>query len=210
MVNRIEAGGSIPDQLIRLMAAREGHFLLESGHHGNLWLDLDRLSARPRRTARFATALAGRLAEHDIEVACGPLTGGAFVAHLVAARLDIAFCYTERFEVPPGDGLYPVGYRLPSSFRAAVRGRRVAVVDDAINAGSAVKGSLLALRECGAIPVAAGALLALGSSGGRQAVLDGLPLVTLASLPSNVWIPAACPLCASRVPLDRPGGEDSG
>jgi orotate phosphoribosyltransferase len=35
--------------------------------------------------------LAGRLAGHGVEMVCGPLTGGAFVAQLLAAELDVEF-----------------------------------------------------------------------------------------------------------------------
>ena len=31
----------------RPLGPRRGHFLLESGHHGNLWLDLNSLFLRP-------------------------------------------------------------------------------------------------------------------------------------------------------------------
>jgi orotate phosphoribosyltransferase len=41
------------DGLIEALAARRGHFRLESGHHGELWLDLDPLFARPARLAPF-------------------------------------------------------------------------------------------------------------------------------------------------------------
>ena len=92
--------GALHHDLIGILDAREGHFLFESGHHGNLWLDLDHLFLRPRRVARFAAALAGRLAGHDIEVVCGPLIGGAFVAQMVAAELDLEFCFTERYARP--------------------------------------------------------------------------------------------------------------
>ena len=43
-----------------------------------------------------------------------------------------------------------------------VDGRRVAVVDDVIIAGSAVRGVLVELGACGATPVAIGALAVLG------------------------------------------------
>ena len=36
------------DDVLSLLAARKGHFLLESGHHGDLWLDLELLCLRPR------------------------------------------------------------------------------------------------------------------------------------------------------------------
>ena len=54
------------DGVLQLLAARQGHFLLESGHHGDLWLDLEQLCLRPRLAQRLAaerevrTALFGR------------------------------------------------------------------------------------------------------------------------------------------------------
>jgi orotate phosphoribosyltransferase len=190
-------------ELIGIVDAREGHFLFESGHHGNLWLDLDHLFLRPRRIARFAAALAGYLARHEIEVVCGPLTGGAFLAQMIAAELDLEFCFTERYARPAHEGLFPVGYRIPSSLRLDVGGERVAVVDDAINAGSAVGGTLSALRECGAIPVAVGTLLATGAAAESPSRFDDLPLVSIAVLPGSLWLPSKCPLCDSRIPLER-------
>ena len=35
------------EKLLELLSVRRGHFVLESGHHGNLWLDLDSLFLRP-------------------------------------------------------------------------------------------------------------------------------------------------------------------
>jgi hypothetical protein len=36
---------------------RRGHFVLESGHHGNLWLDLNSLFLRPAALLRNGLAL---------------------------------------------------------------------------------------------------------------------------------------------------------
>ena len=41
------------EELLSLIAARQGHFRLESGHHGSLWLDLDPLFVRPGRLRRI-------------------------------------------------------------------------------------------------------------------------------------------------------------
>jgi orotate phosphoribosyltransferase len=91
--------------------------LLESGHHGDLWLDLDGLFTRPTRVARFATELATRIAAHEPEAVCGPLVGGAFLAEMIASCLDVEFFYSER-AARPGGGLYAVDYRLPPLFEA--------------------------------------------------------------------------------------------
>ena len=82
-------------------------------------------------------------------------------------------------------------------------GKRVAIVNDVINAGSAVRGTLASLRECGAEPVAIGALATFGRAARELAATHDLPLETLASFPMRIWEPGACPSCAQGVPLTR-------
>jgi orotate phosphoribosyltransferase len=78
----------------------------------------------------------------------------------------------------------------------------VAIVNDVVNAGSAVRGALAELGACGARPVAIGALAVLGGSARELARGAGLALETLAELPNEIWEPARCPLCARGVPVD--------
>jgi orotate phosphoribosyltransferase len=195
----------VQDELLALLTARRGHFLLESGHHGDLWLDLDQLFLRPERLRCFAAELASRLAGHGVEVVCGPLTGGAFVAQLVAAELDAEFSYAERHAPARTDALYAVEYRLPAALRSRIAGKAVAIVDDAINAGSAVRATHADLLACGARPVAIGALLVLGPAASRFAAKQGLPLESIAALDNTLWVPSACPICAAGVPLEEAG-----
>ena len=135
------------DKLISLLAARRGHFRLESGHHGELWLDLERLCLQPERVRPFAVELASLLKPHQVEAVCGPLNEGAFVALMVAEELGVDFTYAERIATTRRDGLFPVDYRLPGPLREWVPGRRVAIVTDVINAGSAVRGTLTDLSD---------------------------------------------------------------
>src|SRR5882724_9880425 len=188
--------------LLNLLHARKGHFRLESGHHGDLWLDLELLCLRPKLLLPFAAQLAARLVPHKIDAACGPLVEGAFVALMVAGELGVEFSYAERFAQPRSDKLYPVEYRLPGALRKKVRGKRVAIVNDVINAGSAVRGAYADLIACGAEPVAIGSLLVLGDSAATFAAENKMVLETLATLPNVLWHPSDCPLCASRVPLE--------
>jgi orotate phosphoribosyltransferase len=179
-------------EILELLEARRGHFLLESGHHGDLWLELDRLFERPARLEPFAAELGSRLAAHRIEGVCGPLTGGAFIAQTVAAKLDLEFAWTERRRD---------GYRLPDPLRAGLEGKTVAIVDDVVNAASAARATLEQLRECGARPVAIGALVTLGSAPEAFAGREGLVLERLASLANTLWEPSECPMCAAGEPL---------
>lgn len=190
------------EELLALLARRQGHFRLESGHHGNLWLDLDSLFLRPTRLRRFAEALALRFANLSIEAVCGPLVGGAFLAQAVAAELDVEFYHTERVVTTGGGGLYSVNYRLPDTLRPRIGGKQVAIVDDAINAGSAVRATYLDFQASGARVAALGALLVLGRHAAQLADGWNVPLEGIAYLPSELWSPDACPLCAAHVPLE--------
>src|SRR5919202_4047488 len=145
--------------MIHLPAARRGHFRLESGSHADLWLDLELLYLHPMRVEPFVQELAQRLSRLEIDIVCGPLVEGAFVAMQVASMLNLEFVYSNRFDRPEREDLYPVEYKIPSALRPKVDGRRVAIVNDVISAGSAVRGTAADLEACGAQLVAIGALL---------------------------------------------------
>ena len=87
--------------LLKAAGATRGHFAYESGHHGDLWLDLDSMFMDARRARRWACALTEQSAACRPEVVCGPLTGGAFIAQLLAAELAATFCFVERIMVEP-------------------------------------------------------------------------------------------------------------
>ena len=187
---------------------QRGHFLLESGHHGDRWFDLDSPFLHPAALQSAAATLAQRLAPYRPTIICGPLTGGAFLAQLVALALDKQFVYTERGAAADDTTrLFPARYRLPTALRASVRGARVALVDDAINAGSAIRATADALTADGAQLVACGALLVLGRAGADWVAGRGLPLIALDRQESSLWPPDSCPLCAAGVPLERAGAS---
>lgn len=148
----------------------------------------------------FTDALARRLAPHGVEAIVGPLIGGALVAQMVAANLGVQFCFSER-EGSEG-GLYSVAYRVPDAFHRPLVGKKVAIVDDAINAGSATRGTFAALTSVGARPVVVGALLMLGNAAAAFLEENHLPAERIAFLANELWEPADCPLCASGDPLD--------
>jgi orotate phosphoribosyltransferase len=189
------------DDLLACMAARRGHFVLESGHHGDLWLDVDRLFARPARLQPFVAQLAEKLVGFDAEVVCGPLTGGAFLAQLMAQQLGVEFVFANRVERPASSDLFPVEYPLPPELTEFVHDKRVAVVNDVINAGSAVRGTLASLHSLSARCVVMGSLLTLGDSAGKIAAEADVPLASLFDLPNEVWRPEECPMCRENLPL---------
>jgi orotate phosphoribosyltransferase len=155
----------------------------------------------PDPVRRCAETLADRLRRHEVEAVCGPLVEGAFVALFVASALRVPFTYS----IPERDqefgGLYRMRYRIPEVLRRELLGKRVAIVNDVVNAGSAIRGTLADLLECGTEPVAIGTLATLGDLASMFARDQGLALEALVCQPNEIWKPAECPLCAAGAPL---------
>lgn len=190
-----------------LTAARRGHFQLESGHHSELWFDLDALFAVPARIDPFVKQLSASVRSHNVAAVCGPLLGGAFLAQLIAHELDVDFCFTERVMPRDATGLYQASYPLPPAFRARVHGRRIAMVDDVMSAGSALRGTYTELQTHGAAPVVAGALMVLGTTGagffaGQQVAVEAVVRESY-----SVWLPSECPLCKADKPVENVAGR---
>jgi orotate phosphoribosyltransferase len=198
------------DDVLDLLPAREGHFLLESGHHGDRWLDLESLCVDVAAVRDLARRLARRLSGYDIDAVCGPLVEGAFVALMVAEQLAQPFTYSVPRRRPRKGQLFPVKYAIPSALRGKLSGKRVAVINDVIGAGSAVRGTLEDLRAGGARPAVIGTLAVAGEGAARLAAEFGIHLETLARIPADIWTPEQCPLCAKRVPLTDVAAEDAG
>jgi orotate phosphoribosyltransferase len=194
-----------PIELLNLLHVRQGHFKLESGHHGNLWLDLDQLFLRPKEIQPFVIELARRISSFGVDAVCGPMAGGALIAQTIALELGVNFLYTEQVVPQNPQGLYSVVYRLPSYLRSMIDGWQIAIVDDVINAGSAIRGTLAELESMGARPVVVGSLLVLGETGQNFFRERGLPVRCITHLPNEIWVPQNCPLCSSHIPLNNPG-----
>jgi orotate phosphoribosyltransferase len=187
----------IESAALAVAVTSRGHFRYESGHHGDLWLDLDALLVDAHRARGWASALAHRAAACRPEFVCGPLTGGAFLAQLLAAEISVGFVFAERVVFDDRTARY----RVPDSLRKAVSGRRVLLADDAINASSALLSTLTDLSRCGARLAGVACLIALGEAASQIAEREGVPLYRLGSFERGMWTPEDCPLCAAGVPL---------
>lgn len=196
-------------ELVGLVDGRDGHFLMESGYHGEKWLDLDTLLLRPAKLTRFVDSLADRL-NHTAspDAICGPLLGGGLIASAVATRLDLEL-YVSELVTPPdfSEGLFRARYAVRGTTRTRLRSRRVAIVDDVVNAGSATRATVNDLREAGAEVVALGALMVLGNSAAEYAEQEQVPLVYTAAMTHRLWQPAECPMCSAGEPLEHPAGD---
>src|SRR5258708_33924747 len=122
---------------------------------------------------------------------------------MVASELNVEFYYTERHVAPRPEALYPMEYRLSTGLRKAIAGKTVAIIDDAINAGSAVRGTLLEVQTKGAKVAAFGTPPVLGTGFPRLVTDQGIPLGRPAALSRNLLRPTGWPVVQAQTPLDN-------
>jgi orotate phosphoribosyltransferase len=192
------------DDLLGSLPARAGHFRLESGLHTDCWLTLDTLFVDSARAAPLIGALSDRLRAHAPTAVCGPLFGGAFLAQALAMRLGVRFYYARQRPDAQDGTLFRARYELPAPQARLAPSERVAVVDDAVSAGSSVRATVAALAEAGAAVVAVGTLLLLGDVAARHFAGLGIPIEALDRRGLALWTPADCPLCRRGDALEEP------
>ena len=190
--------GVVSSGLIALARPRPGHFDLGTGFHGDVWLDLDALFLRPVLLRPRVRWLADRLRGHQVDVVCGPIEGGAFLAQAVADILGPGW--------PGAGGQARRG--VSARVRGGIDGWRVAITDDAVNAGTAVQACSGQLHGRGAVPVAVAALLSLGPASATVAEAMPVPFYAAGTIQSQAWPADECPLCARPTSLTDPSSLD--
>jgi orotate phosphoribosyltransferase len=186
-----------PSGVLDRIGARRGHFRMESGLHAALWFDLAQLFVDPKTLDPIVAELAMKLRPHGVDAVCGPLVGGGLVAQLLARRLDIECYFTERVRTGDDSRLFSARYQLPPGVREQVGGKRMAIVDDVMSAGSSLRATMDDLTAHGAVIVVVGALFVLGSKGAEFFAHHGLAVESAGQSAFDMWPAEACPLCAA-------------
>ena len=171
--------------------ARHGHFVYESGDHGDLWLDLDQLHTDLVRLQQSAVRLALRLRALEADLVCGPEVGGAIIGATVAHALTIGFVSAERHVVA---GAAP-RYLIPQTQHPVVAGKRVIIVDDAINAGSATLACHREIVALGGQVIGVASVIIRESAVAEMRERLGVPIEAIQVIPWHIWAPDACPHC---------------
>lgn len=187
-----------------LVEGRRGHFRMESGYHSSLWFELDGLFDDPAKIEPSIARLADLVRPHQVDAVCGPATGGAILAEAVARVLGVPAYPTEKTTSAGRDGLFTAMYRLKAGVAPGVDGKRVAIVDDVMSAGSSLRATLIELESHGAVIIVAGALLVLGDVGSRYFEERGITVEAPDRSKYDLWAPSDCPLCSAGVPLEDP------
>lgn len=157
-------------------ALLEGHFILSSGLHSDVFLQKALVFQDAKRTAKLCKALAEKV-RAEIKVAftaiVSPAVGGIVPGYEMGRQLGLPAMYVER-----QDGKFQLrrGFHLEKD-------QPVLMVEDIVTTGLSSRECLDAIRAAGGNPVAAACLI--DRSGGKADL--GVPFVPLASVKFPAW-----------------------
>ncbi|MCF7935692.1 MAG: orotate phosphoribosyltransferase [Synergistales bacterium] len=186
-----EMESTLYEQLEESGALQRGHFLLASGLHSEYYLQCARFLRFPAYAEAAGRALAGLLRETSPEVVVAPAVGGLIIGHEVARALGVPFLFCEREE----GGMRLRRFDPPG-------GARFVVVEDVMTTGGSVAEVGEHMETLGAQWCGSGCIVRRG----RKLRIPHQPAALL-ELEFPVYQPDTCPLCASGVPVSKPGSR---
>jgi orotate phosphoribosyltransferase len=176
-------------------ALLEGHFRLSSGLHSDRYLQSALVLQYPEFAGALGAALADRTRHMQPTVVLSPALGGIVIGQEVGRALGVRSIFAERQD---GSLVLRRGFTLDAS-------DRVLVVEDVITTGGSTRETIAAAESFGALVTGAAAIIDRGSDPARL----NLPMQSLVRLEVPTYAPEACPLCASGIPVVKPGSRAS-
>jgi orotate phosphoribosyltransferase len=177
-------------------ALLEGHFILSSGLHSDVFLQKALVFQDAKRTAKLCKALAEKVRDEvkkKFTAIISPAVGGIVPGYEMGRQLGLPAMYVER-----QDGKFQLrrGFELEKN-------QPVLMVEDIVTTGLSSRECLDAIREAGGRPVAAACLI--DRSGGKAKV--GIKLVALATVQFQSWEADKLPPHLRDSPAVKPGSR---
>jgi orotate phosphoribosyltransferase len=174
-------------------ALLEGHFVLTSGLHSNVYLQCALVLQHPTQAEAFGRAIAEHFNDKDFQVVASPAIGGLIVGHEVARALGARFIWTERDH---GKMALRRGFAL-------IPNERILVVEDVVTTGGSTRETIETLQANGGNVIAAASII--DRSSGQADV--GVPRIALATLNVAAVDPAKCDACTRGELVVKPGSR---
>ena len=177
-------------------ALLEGHFILSSGLHADMFLQKALVFQDAKRTAKLCKALAEKVrteVKQKFTAIVSPAVGGIVPGYEMGRQLGLPAMYVERVEGK---------FQLRRNFHLT-KNQPVLMVEDIVSTGVSSRECIEAIKAAGGKPVAAACLI--DRSGGKAKV--GVKLVALATLKVPAWEADKLPPHLRNTPAVKPGSR---
>ena len=172
-------------------AILEGHFLLTSGRHSDVYIEKFRILENPRALDDVCRGMAKVVKNENVDLVLGAAIGGILISGGVGRHLGVKHIFCERVNGR---------MKLRRGFYIA-KGQRIVIVEDIITTGGSVAELIELVEEQGAKIIHVVNLVDRSSVD----VDFGVPSTALLTLPSESWEPANCLLCKQGIAITQRG-----
>jgi len=172
-------------------AMLEGHFLLTSGRHSNIYIEKFRILEKPDSLDRVCQSMAEIVKDKKIDLVLGAAVGGILIAGGVGRHLGKKHIFSERIN---GKMELNRGFSIK-------KGDRIIIVEDIVTTGGSVI-ELIRLAEKNKAEIVHIINLVDRSP---QGIDFGYLSTALLNLPSISFMPDSCPLCKKGLSLNERG-----
>lgn len=170
-----------------------GHFRLTSGRHSDKYFQCATLLEQPAAAEKIAGAVAEIVKKWQPEVVVAPALGAIVFGYELARQLGVRSLFAER---PEGKFELRRGFQLKP-------GERVLLAENVVTTGGSVIETAELVRSLGGNVV--GYAVIVDRSGGRFSPAE--PAVAYATMSAETWTEDECGLCASGLPITKPGSR---
>lgn len=195
------------DRTLEILSRRNavltgGHFVYTSGRHGDAYVAKDAIIPHTTDLAELCNLLANCFLGLRVEVMIAPATAGIALGQWVAHHLRMRgqgeplALYADKTED---------GFVLQRGYDKLAYDKRGIIIEDILNTGKSLRGTIAAARACGVNIVGAGALVNRGAITAAQ--LDIPVLYALADMQLTSWAADNCPLCEANIPINTDVGH---
>ena len=177
-------------------ALLEGHFILTSGLHSDLYLQKSLIFTDAKRTAKLIKALAVKVraeVKAPFTAIVSTAVGGIVPGYEMGRQLGLPAYFVERVD---GE------FQLRRNF-TLTKNQPVLIVDDIVSTGTSIKECIAAVKKAGGKPVAVAALV--DRTGGRLKL--GIQFVPLTQWRVKAWEADKLPPHLKNIPAVKPGSR---
>ena len=183
--------GELLNLLKKTGAIMNGHFLLTSGRHSNVYIEKFRVLENPVALNEVCREMAEKVQGKNVDIVLGAAVGGILISGGVGRHLGKKHIFAERID---GNMELRRGFSIKS-------GERIVIVEDIITTGGSVFELIDLAEELSAEIVHVVNLV----DRSQNRFNFGYPSTALLNLPSESYKSDDCPLCKQGLPLTERG-----
>tara|TARA_Y100001970_G_C13947746_1_gene706600 strand:+ start:37 stop:609 length:573 start_codon:yes stop_codon:yes gene_type:complete len=178
-------------KLKKANAIIEGHFVLTSGRHSNLYIEKFRVLEDPVLLEYVANKMAQNYINSDIDIVVGAAVGGILISSAIAKIFGVKSIFTERVN---SKMKFKRGFKIN-------KGANVLVVEDIVTTGGSINELLEVLSQFSCNIIGIVSLL----DRNEEPLNFQFPYFPLIQYPVKSWDVKDIPKWLQNIPITKPG-----